>query len=134
MRTNGKQPVVLLSLNRATSGDDIALLKAAGVTSIEPGHGSFEGVVEQCYAIPIEQFTEQVRSLLRECNQRAVFFLDNQYNAWLATADKDYTGYNSNDKDRRAVFVGEFRETNEIQAKKGKGWSEFGGRYYVAGK
>lgn len=133
MRTNGKQPVVLLSLNRAARSEDIDLLKAAGVTSIEPGHGSFEGNVESCYAIPVEQFTVEVRSLLRECNQKAVFFLDNQYNAWLATAEHDYTGYNASGE-HRAVYVGEFRQVSETQARRQKGWSEFGGKYYVAGK
>ena len=133
MRTNGKQPVVLLALNRVDQAADIAALQAAGVTSIEKGHGSFEGNVELCYAVPVEQFTAEVRSLLRECNQRAVFFLDNQYNAWLATAEHDYTGYNASGE-HRAVYVGEFRSVSETQARRCKGWSEFGGKYYVAGK
>lgn len=133
MRTNGKQPVVLLALNRVDQAADIAALKSVGVTSIEPGQGSFEGQVELCYAVPVEQFTVEVRSLLRECNQRAVFFLDNQYNAWLATAENDYAGYAASGPER-AVYVGEFRCVNELQAKRSKGWSFFGGKYYVAGK
>jgi len=131
MRTNGKQPVVLLALNRVDQAADLDALRSAGVCSIEPGVGSFEGRVELCYAIPVEQFTDKVRSLLRECNQGAVFFLDNQYNAWLATHENDYAGYN-HDGPGRASYVGEFRETSEIQAKKQKGWSCFGGKYYVA--
>lgn len=133
MRVNGKQPVVILSLNRVDQTTDIEALKAVGVTEIQPGHGSFEGKTELCYAIPIEQFTVEVRSLLRECNQRAVLFLDNQYNAWLATAENDYQGYSASGPGR-AVYVGEFKEVTELQAKRKPGWSQFGGRFYVAGK
>lgn len=132
MRTNGKQPVVLLALNRVDQAADVAALEAAGVTSIQRGHGCFEGKIENSYAIPVEQFTEQVRYLLRECNQQCVFFLDNQYNAWLATAEHDYLGYNDS-SEHRAVYVGEFRSTTETQAKRCKGWSEFNGQYYIAG-
>lgn len=131
MRINGKQPVVLLSLNRVDQATDIEALKRVGVTNIEPGFGSFEGKRELCYAIPIEQFTVEVRSLLRECDQRAVLFLDNQYNAWLATAEHDYTGYNASDE-HRAVYIGEFKETNQLSAEKSPGYSSFGGKYYVA--
>lgn len=133
MRTNGKQPVVLLSLNRVDQAADIEALKGAGVTEFQPGRGCFEGKTELCYAVPIEQFTVEVRSLLRQCDQSAVFFLDNQYNAWLATAEHDYTGYTASDE-HRAVYAGEFKEVPQIVAERHKGWSEFGGKYYVAGK
>lgn len=133
MRTNGKQPVVLLALNRVDQAADIAALIGAGLerTQIEPGHGCFEGKIENSYAIPVEAFTESVRSLLRKCNQQCVSFLDNQYNAWLATAEHDYTGYNA-DGEHRAVYVGEFREVNQATAEKSPGYSQFGGKYYVA--
>ncbi len=134
MRTNGKQPVVLLALNRVDQAADIDALKGAGVTSYEAGRGCFEGKTELCYAVPVEQFTEQVRSLLRECDQKAVFFLDNQYNAWLATAENDYIGYNTDDHAKRAVYAGEFKEVPQTVAFRHKGYSEFGGKYYVAGR
>jgi hypothetical protein len=133
MRINGKQPVVLLALNRAGQDADLLALKNAGVKTVQCGSGCFEGQTELCYAIPTEEFTVEVRDLLRRCQQRAVFFLDNQYNAWLATVENDYTGYAAHGP-KRAVYVGEFREVNEIQAKRSKGYSYFGGKWYVAGK
>lgn len=130
MRTNGKQPVVILALNRESQEADLACLRAAGVTNIEAGAGSFEGITELAYCIPIEQFTDEVRVLLHECEQQAVMFLDNQYNAWFSTADKGYPSYSANEN--RPVYVGEFREVSQLVAQRSPGYSHFGGKYYVA--
>ncbi|MNO97246.1 hypothetical protein D3C76_889470 [compost metagenome] len=132
MRTNGKQPVVLLALNQADANADIALLKSVGVTEIQGGTGCYQGKQEQCYAIPVEQFTDAVKALLREHNQACVMYLDNQYNAWLAYQQGNYVGYNAGPDEVMATYVGEFKSSTQQQAEKFGNWTRFGGQYYVA--
>ena len=134
MRVNGKQPVVLVALNRANAAADIEALRGAGVTSFEGGTGCYEGKQEQCYALPIEQFTQQVKDLLKECNQACVMYLDNQYNAWLAYGENNYAGYNVSAPEVMATYVGEFKSSTQQQAEKAKSWTRFAGQYYVARK
>lgn len=134
MRTNGKQPVVLLALNRENADADIAELTAAGVTSIQGGVGCYQGKTEQCYAIPIEQFTYRVKELVKSCSQKCVMYLDNQYNAYLAFHENNYAGYTPKEGEAMATYVGEFKSSTEVHAKASGNWTRFGGQYYVARK
>lgn len=132
MRVNGKQPVVLVALNFPTAAEDIAALEGAGVTNFEGGTGCFEGHREQCYALPIEQFTQEVKDLLKAREQKCVMYLDNQYNAWLSYNENNYAGYNVAKPEVMATYVGEFKSTTQQQAEKAASWTRFGGQYYVA--
>ncbi|WYW03062.1 hypothetical protein Laguja5_00007 [Pseudomonas phage vB_PpuP-Laguja-5] len=135
MRTNGKEPVVLLALNFETEEQDIQALLDVGVprSAIQPGRGCYAGKRELCYAVSIEHFTPHVKALLTACSQNSVLFLDNQYNAWLAPAERDFSSYSEGRADLRPTFIGEFKQIAETQAAQKQAWTEFGGKYYYAG-
>ncbi|WYW03253.1 hypothetical protein Kaagvere_00007 [Pseudomonas phage vB_PpuP-Kaagvere] len=135
MRTNGKEPVVLLALNFETEEQDVQALLDCGVprNAIQPGRGYYNNKKELCYAVSIEHFTPHVKALLTACHQESVLFLDNQYNAWLSQASKDYAGYSEPNADKRPTFIGEFKQISVTQAAQKQAWTEFGGKYYYAG-
>lgn len=129
MRTNGKTPVVIFSLNDPLKALD-AINAFVPDNKIERGTGCFEGKREQAYSMELSLFSDDVKAIIAADGQAAVLYLDNQYNAWLSPADKGYPTWLDKTMPK---YIGEFRETTETQAFKRPGWSRFGGRYFVAG-
>ena len=136
MNSNGKAPVVIFSIELGAgcqrTGFDVLQDLGIPYKEIEGGVGCFEGVKEQCYAIPQSRFTDEVKAFLQGNGQRCVLHLDNQYNAWLATAENDYGNWLT--EGVMPQYLGTFRQLPESQAVKAQGWSRFGGKYYVAGR
>lgn len=125
MRTNGKTPLVIFSLNNPALLENVA-------APISTGRGCFEGQEEVAYAMELRHFDHNFRHLLAEDGQKCVLLLDNQYNAWLSFGP-EYLGYSGGIVAGKCLYAGEFKEVDQHVALKSEGWSEFLGRYYVAG-
>lgn len=132
MNVNGKPPVVIFSINKPDGLTHLVNVLGVPFKEVQGGTGCYKGQKEQCWAIPQEHFTDEVKAFLKEDGQVCVLHLDNQYNAWLAYAENNYGNWLTDGV--MPEYLGVFKETPEVQAIKREGWSRFGGRYYVAGK
>lgn len=111
MRQNQFTPIVILALNNETKEKDTQALVNAGLELIVPLMGSYKGIEERSYMVPMSEHGTALR-VAREHNQESILTRYSDGSVYLYYLDTS-----------EQVYLGTFHAVSEAEAKAQDAWT-----------